>query len=235
MTETPTLNDEEWEAVQESLRGALNVLRDHYTNSKHGDIVKDGDRIIVFSDGAGEELFEIAESADVDLVSLRRMMIAKAKRWTDHDWEQSDPVVVELENAELTTDPSPSISYNRIETKYTALVKDMIDIVLEKGGAFPVDPEFTIYRYEDAYIETQAYIPDSRAFRDHARDVDRLNVTTSFDDDKGTELGDALEELDEIVDDSQNNYEEWDHFQNEIEIPEVEGYERVIIMCEVNE
>lgn len=99
MTKTPTLTDDEWEAVQEDLRGALDVLRDHYENQKHGEIVKDGNGIIVFADGAGEELYELAQRADVDQAALRRMMVDKARRWTDHDWGQSDPVVVELDDA----------------------------------------------------------------------------------------------------------------------------------------
>lgn len=97
MTNTPMLSDDEWNAVQEDLNEHFNVLYNHYRTSKHGEIVKDGNKIVVFADGAGEELYECAKRVNVDHAALRQVMIKKARQWTDYDWGESDPVFIEYE------------------------------------------------------------------------------------------------------------------------------------------
>lgn len=101
MATSKTLTDDEWTDVQNDLRDHIKTFRDAYgENGAHGQEIRheDGD-CVIFADGSGHELNEIANIVGVDRSALSRRMHEEArKRYDDgnagDEWSVADPVVI---------------------------------------------------------------------------------------------------------------------------------------------
>ena len=89
------LSADEWEVVQEELRGFLPDFHSTYEDpDSDSRVVAETEDYVVFGDAYGHEVNEIAEIADVDREALSRRMHEEARSLTDYNWSFMDPVVV---------------------------------------------------------------------------------------------------------------------------------------------
>lgn len=101
MATNETLTDDEWTDVQNDLRNHIETFRDTYGDdgSVGQEIRHEDDECVIFADGSGHELKEIAEIVGVDRGALSRRMHAEARdRYDDgnpgDEWSVADPVVI---------------------------------------------------------------------------------------------------------------------------------------------
>jgi hypothetical protein len=98
--ESETLTDDEWQHVQDDLRSAINVFRDAYDDDANSnELVEETDEWVLFRDGSGHELNEIAKQTGVDrsALSLRMHEEARERYQSDHpgdEWSVTDPIVI---------------------------------------------------------------------------------------------------------------------------------------------
>jgi len=98
--QTKTLTDAEWRKVQDDLRGAVDVFRGTYTDdANNNELREETDEYLIFADGSGHELSEIAQHVGVDRAQLSQRMHAEARKRYEGDgtgdpWGVMDPVVI---------------------------------------------------------------------------------------------------------------------------------------------
>jgi hypothetical protein len=94
------LTADEWTDVQNDLRAHLDEFRSEYEDTaNNNEKVKETDDYVIFADGSGHELNEIAEIVGVDVRALSQRMHDEArKRYSGEGsgdpWSYRDPVVV---------------------------------------------------------------------------------------------------------------------------------------------
>jgi len=97
---TDELTSGEWRRVQDDLRGAMDIFRETYTNdANNNELREETDDYLIFADGSGHELTEIAEHVGVDRAALSQRMHAEARQRYDGEgtgdpWGVMDPVVI---------------------------------------------------------------------------------------------------------------------------------------------
>lgn len=99
-TTTDELTDDQWRRVQDDLLAHLDDFRSVYGDEdNNNEIVKETDDYVLFRDGSGHELNEIADINDVDSGNLSQRMHKEARRLYHSDepgdpWSYTDPIVV---------------------------------------------------------------------------------------------------------------------------------------------
>lgn len=129
-----------------------------------------------------------------------------------------------------TDEIEPEFTYARIDTHYQSMAEQLCDLITGRGGVLPDDVEFTIHEEVDApYMTVEAYVPDAEAFDQYIGERGIMDMFIDYatnDAMKSETLEAAIDEMDEDPDD---DYEEWDWFENSIEIPEIDDYDRIRI------